>query len=312
MMTLRQIEVVRAVMVTGTIKGAAKLLGVSAPGVSRLVKHTEGLLRIRFFNRQNGRYFPTPEARTVFEQIDSVYQKVDDLGFVLSTLGRGGLSELCVGSVPSISYAMMPRAIAKVRQRYPDLRMSIDVLKIEEAINYLLLGKGECVAMSYKLDHPGLDFEPLATGQLFCIVPEAHPLAGRESIGAAEITRYPLIGVDPTDPYGRVIAQVFESLGLAYKVPIKARFGSMVCTLVKAGLGIAVIDRFTLASDWAAGVKHLRIEEPTPFDTFIAFKRGAPLSLHAEYFIRGLRAEMQATKPPLVLNLRGKSQQKLT
>src|SRR6478609_4429323 len=41
MMTLRQIEVIRAVMVTGTIGGAARLLNVSAPGISRLVKYTE-------------------------------------------------------------------------------------------------------------------------------------------------------------------------------------------------------------------------------------------------------------------------------
>src|SRR6266404_7132865 len=56
MMTLRQIEVIRAVMVTGTIGGAAKLLNVSAPGISRLVKYTEKSLGIRFFQRQNGRY----------------------------------------------------------------------------------------------------------------------------------------------------------------------------------------------------------------------------------------------------------------
>src|SRR5258708_11637893 len=56
MMTLRQVEVIRAVMVTGTIGGAAKLLNVSAPGISRLVKYTEKSLGIRFFQRQNGRY----------------------------------------------------------------------------------------------------------------------------------------------------------------------------------------------------------------------------------------------------------------
>jgi DNA-binding transcriptional LysR family regulator len=38
MLTLRQIEVIRAVMVAGTINGAAKLLNVSAPGISRLMK----------------------------------------------------------------------------------------------------------------------------------------------------------------------------------------------------------------------------------------------------------------------------------
>ena len=48
--------------VTGTIGGAARLLNVSAPGISRLVKYTEKSLGIRFFQRQNGRYFPTAEA----------------------------------------------------------------------------------------------------------------------------------------------------------------------------------------------------------------------------------------------------------
>src|SRR5579862_2343719 len=69
MMTLRQVEVIRAVMVTGTIGGAAKLLNVSAPGISRLVKYTERSLGIRFFHRQNGRYFPTAEAQSIFEQM---------------------------------------------------------------------------------------------------------------------------------------------------------------------------------------------------------------------------------------------------
>ncbi|WP_163047451.1 LysR family transcriptional regulator, partial [Acinetobacter nosocomialis] len=41
MLTLRQIEVLRALMITGTVAGAAKLLNVSAPGISRSMKHIE-------------------------------------------------------------------------------------------------------------------------------------------------------------------------------------------------------------------------------------------------------------------------------
>jgi DNA-binding transcriptional LysR family regulator len=294
MMTLRQIEVVRAVMVTGTIEGAAKLLNVSAPGISRLVKYTEKALGIRFFQRQNGRYSPTPEAQSIFEQINGVYKKVDDLTAIISKIGRGGLSELRIGSVPSISHVMVPRAIERVRRRYPDLRMDINILKIEEAIDYLLLGKGECVAMSYRLDHSALDFLPLAAGQLFCIVPEGHALAARDEITAAEMTRHPLIGIDPNDPYGRIMAAIFARHRLSYDITIKARFGTTVCALVKAGLGIAIIDQFTVAHGGMPGIKLLRIVEPTPFDTFVAVKRGVPLSLHAEFFIECLRAEMLA------------------
>jgi DNA-binding transcriptional LysR family regulator len=221
MMTLRQIEVIRAVMVTGTIGGAAKLLNVSAPGISRLVKYTEKSLGIRFFQRQNGRYFPTPEAQNIFEQINGVYKKVDDLTEIISKIGHGALSELRVGSVPSISQVMVPRAIERVRRRYADLRMDINILKIEEAVDYLLLGRGDCVAMSYRLDHSGLDFLPLASGELFCIVPEGHELAGRKQISAAEIIRYPLIGArnstttSPSAPGSAPPSAPWSRLGLA-------------------------------------------------------------------------------------------------
>ena len=294
MMTLRQIEVVRAVMISGTIGGAAKLLNVSAPGISRLIKYTERSLGVRFFMRQNGRYFPTADAQLIFEQINAVYKKVDDLTDVIGKIGRGHLSELRIGSVPSIAQVMVPRAVEKTRRRYPDLRMDINILKIEEVIDYLLLGKGDCAAMSYRLDHPALDFLPLASGRLFCIVPEDHALAERRKISAAEMTRFPLIGIEPTDPYGRIMAELFARNNLPYDITIRARFGTTVCALVQARLGIAMIDQFSVAHGSIAGVRLLEIREPTQFDTFIAIKRGAQLSPYAMHFIACLRAEMEA------------------
>lgn len=69
MLTLRQIEVARAVMVTGTLAGAAKLLNVSAPGISRLMKYTESSLGLRLFDWRGGRLVPSPQAHEIFEQI---------------------------------------------------------------------------------------------------------------------------------------------------------------------------------------------------------------------------------------------------
>ncbi len=177
MLTLRQIEVARAVMVTGTIAGAARLLNVSAPGISRLMKYTEASLGFRLFDRRGGRLVPSEQARHVFAQINAVFDKIEDLRFVLERTQGGAGQELSIGSVPSISHVMVPRAIERVRAAYPHLVIDINILKLEEAIDYLLLGKGEVVAMSYRLDHPALTFEPLARGGLFCIVPLDHPLA---------------------------------------------------------------------------------------------------------------------------------------
>src|SRR5215468_5000650 len=132
MLTLRQIEVIRAIMVTGTVGGAARLLNVSSPGVSRVMKHAKTSVGVKLFSRKGGRYSPTPQANAIFSQINGVYDKVEDL------------------------------------------LIEVDILKIEDAADYLLLGKGEVVALSYKLDHTMLAVEPLVRGRLKCIVPEGH------------------------------------------------------------------------------------------------------------------------------------------
>src|SRR4030095_15179721 len=109
----------------------------------------------------------------------------------------------------------------------------------------------------------------LAMPRLSGIVREAHALARGSRISAADIVRHPLIGIDPNDPYGRLMAGIFARLGPTYDVTIKARFGTLVCGRVGRGLGIAVIDEFTLAADNWKGIVALPIVESTEFQTYI-------------------------------------------
>ncbi|HEY6025084.1 MAG TPA: LysR family transcriptional regulator [Pseudolabrys sp.] len=294
MLTLRQIEVIRAIMVTGTVGGAARLLNVSSPGVSRIMKHAEASVGVKLFSRRGGRYSPTPQANAIFSQINGVYDKVEDLQFVLSRIKHGANTELKIGSVPSIANVMVPRAIADLRRTLPNLLIEVDILKIEDAVDYLLLGKGELVALSYKLDHSMLAVEPLSRGRLKCIVPENHPLARRARVTADEIVKYPLIGVDPNDPYGRIVVGVFARHGLNYEMTIRARFGSTVCALVSLGLGIAIVDEFTLAVDQWPGLRALDIAEPTTFQTYIVHRKDVPLTTHGARFVAALRSQMDA------------------
>ena len=222
-----------------------------------------------------------------------MYDKVEDLQFLITRLKRGADAELKIGSVPSISNVMVPRAIADVRRKYPNLLIDIDILKIEEAINYLLLGKGEVVAVSHKVEHPMLTFEPLAKGRLKWIVPQGHPLAKRDRVHADQIVKYPLIGIDPNDPYGRIMAGIFSSHALSYEVTIRARFGSTVCALVTNGLGVAIIDEFTLAAGNWPNLRALEIIEPTSFQTYVAYRKDATLSSYCEHFIASLRSHME-------------------
>lgn len=103
-----------------------------------------------------------------------------------------------------------------------------------------------------------------------------------------------MIGIDPNDPYGRIMADIFVRNGPDCDVKIKARFGTTVCALVANGLGIAIIDEFTVGDGHWAGIKLLKISKPTSFQTYVACRRDARLSSNCEYFITSPRRTMRS------------------
>ncbi len=279
-------------MVTGTINGAAELLNVSAPGISRLVKHAEESLGVRLFERRAGLFVPAVEAVSVFEQIHTVYERMAALNYAVASLKRGRDIELAFASVPSIAQFAAVRAVRHVRKRFPELYIDLNVLKIEEAVDYLLLERGEFVAMSYRFDHPSLDFRRLGAGELVAIVPEQHPLAGLAEVSTRRLAEEPLIGVDDSDPYGAITAEPFRMVGAERRLSIRARFAQTVVSLVSHGLGVAVIDEFSVAGAEMPGLVRLPLQEKVELAVYAAQKADRVLSSFAEYTIERLRKEL--------------------
>src|ERR687889_772283 len=81
-LSLRQIEVFRAIMLAGSVSGAGRMLHVSQPAISRMLALTEDRLGFRLFERQRTRLFPTDEARRLFSEVEGLYrgiERVNDL-----------------------------------------------------------------------------------------------------------------------------------------------------------------------------------------------------------------------------------------
>lgn len=290
--TLRQVEVIRAVMLRGTISGAAEQLGVSAPGISRLVKHTEEALGLRLFERKAGLFVPSVEAGRVFDQVREVYKGVENLQSAISSLQKGEEVQLSFASAPSVAQFIAARALQQIRRRYPDLYIDLNILKIEETPDYLLLERGEFVIMSSAVQNPGIRSERLASGRVVAILPEGHRLADRDRISVHDLAQEPLVGVDPSDPYGRIVSRPFRDAGLEVRHSMRGRFAQTVVSLVRHGLGVALIDEFSVAEVYLPGVVRKALIEESTIEVFAVTKTDRVLSNFAEYSIGQFRREL--------------------
>lgn len=292
MLTLRQIEVIRAVTLTGSIAGASRLLNVAQPGLSRTLKHIDGMMRVKLFTRKGGRYVPSKEARFVFDQIQEVNRKVNDLNYAIERLSSGTDVDFTVGSVPSIANVVVPSAIARLCRTYPQLNVNLDIIKVEDCVDYLLMGKSELVLVSYRVEHAGLAFDALAPSKLVCIAPPDHELSKRREVSAREIAQFPLVGIEPRDPYGQILIRLLTDRGIDYQMRVKARSGATVCALVKENLGVAILDAFTVADSDPCELAVIPIVEPTTYQTYVARRADTQLSTFAEAFINTTRKVM--------------------
>lgn len=290
--TLRQIEVIRAVMLRGTITGAAEHLGVSAPGISRLVKHTEETLGIRLFERRAGLFIPSIEASAVFDQVREVYKGVENLQSALGSLKKGEAVELAFASAPSVAQFIAARTIRNLRRLYPGLFIDLNILKIEETVDYILLERGEFVIMSSFVQNAGVENEQIATGEVVVILPEGHPLSARRVVSVHDLVGEPLIGVNPSDPYGALVAKPFLDAGIEPQHSLRGRFAQTVVSLVRHGLGVALIDAFSVAEVYMPGLVRRRLVETVPIQIYVARKKDRVLSTFAESAIRQFRKEL--------------------
>src|SRR3546814_3324616 len=79
MMNLRQMEVFHAIMQTGSVTAAARVLHVTQPAVSAVLKHCEEQLGLKLFERTGGRLQPTREAEAIFPDIAGVFGQLEEV-----------------------------------------------------------------------------------------------------------------------------------------------------------------------------------------------------------------------------------------
>lgn len=276
--TLKQIEYFRAVMETGTVSGAAALLNVSQPNVSRMLKYTEARLGLRLFERCKGRLQPTPEATAVYREVQSLHAHLDSLQDALRHIVRGEFGRFTVGASPSLGRHVLPTALSCLRRENSKLALKLDILSMSQIIEYLTLGQGECACTIFPISHPQIETQAYAAGALVCAMPSDHRLAGRTIITPKDLVGENLIGFDPNTPHGRVAHEFLLQSGRDPVFLCTVRFAETACAMAEQGNGVALVDEFTTSGNVFPNLVALPTKCSKPFRMYMHRASHRPLS----------------------------------
>ena len=278
-------EVFRAVMLTGSINGASKMLFISQPAVSRIISHTEQGLGYPLFNRTKGKLVPTPEGEALFREVDEFYQHAMRVSDFAADLAQGPTGTLNISSSPCLSYKVVPRAIARFVERYPRIRVNYHTSLMHTMAAEVLSNKVDLVVSVMPLEHPHMRVQTFARGRMVCVLPEGHDLAALESIAIKDLATAPLITHHPSIQFGKVIESAFTAAGFEISPRIHVMQTEIACSLVRAVAGVAIVDEYTAAGGPWTGIVVRPLADEIPLAPSIARTVFDRHGTHADKFI---------------------------
>ncbi len=271
---LNQIRVFLAIIDSGSIRGAARNLGVTQPAITKGLRQLEESLHVRLLDRTPHGVVPTLAGRAFTARARAVQSELRKAEEDLAQLAGERAGSVSFG-LSLVALQLMPEAFSTFREHFPDARV-----RIVEAVSHRLLPLVRDETLDFVVGRwtggksdPSIVARPLFTCAMVIAGRAGHP---RSRVGSLkELVDADWVMVVPPGMPGSMVERLFVSAGL----PLPAKltqcesFAALLVLVAETDL-LAVLPRPLLATPFGrVGLQSLAIQEPLPRDTISLITR---------------------------------------
>lgn len=247
-MNLRHFQVLRAVWQSGSTTEASRILHVSQPAVSKMLREAEEQLGFRVFDRESGRLKTREQAEGLIAAIERIFLDVEAVHLLASRLRAPQESPVRIAGLTSFTHTLVPLATASFRQRYPDATLEIYSLQAEEVIDRVASGKVDLGVIQSGADPSVVETLSTFRTRVVCAMRPDHPLAAQERVEIADLREHAVISYHLNEPSTLRVAEVFREVGETLRPAITVSNAGTAISLVERGLGVALITPLILST----------------------------------------------------------------
>lgn len=249
---VRALTTFAEVMRTGSATTAARNLGMTQPGVSRIIAQLEGAVGFELFYRDRGRLVATKDALALAEEVELALAGLARVQSLVADIATSAVGELRVVAPPSFAEGLLPDIVASFLEQFPGVRFSLDSRSIETAKAMIATRVADCGFMKMPVDDADLHCEPLIANGSVCVLPSDHPLAAHEELTPEQLRGEPLILLGSGRQWRAQVDGAFAQYGLRPHVAIETHTHGSACALAGRGVGIAIVNEL-LARSYVRG-----------------------------------------------------------
>lgn len=212
-LTTTQLRALMTVVDQSSYTLAARRLDLAQPTVHRAVQDMESVCGYRFFAKSPSGLEPTWHARQLARHIALFFSELSQgIDEVHEYEGRM-TGSLRIGSLPLARTRMVPQAVTRLLEEFPEARVSIIDGPYNEQLHALLHGKLDLIIGALRSPAPSPDIvqKKLFRDSLDIVVRPGHPLEKRQRPDAAELRELDWVAPREDTPAREAFTHFFES-----------------------------------------------------------------------------------------------------
>lgn len=250
---VRDLRLVLALVEGGTTKGAAGLLHLSQPSVSRALLSLEEWISQRLFERTPDGLLPTAACRAFAERAVDL---LDDLGALDRSLREPYIepSRLNLVCECHTAYHWLPSTLRALRNKLPEVQLALRIEHTDDPTAALREGHVDAALLTSRLQ-PSRDLQvrPLFRDEILFVLAASHPLARRRTLSPSDLREHPLFS-SPTAAHERrwFMKQVFGRARPKLQLSTFPLTEAVV-DFARAGMGIALLTEWIVRPYLARG-----------------------------------------------------------
>lgn len=241
--SIRELEVLRALVSHGKTTAAAAKLGITQPAVSRAIAQLEAHTGLTLFRREGGRLLATAEALALARESEPIFTTLERL----ERANWRPIEEnptLRIACPPTMAQFFVNDLLAAFSRAEPEMRLSFEIGSGDDVIRQVTNGDTDIGIVDAAPSHPGARFVSFRVSEAHVIVPKGAAWAGRATITPDDFRDQPFIALARRFPSRTVIDRLFLGAGVTARIVAEVSTVASACELVEAGIGVTIANPF--------------------------------------------------------------------
>jgi len=237
-MELYQLRQFVAVVETGSFTKGAARVAVSQPALSATIAKLEDEFQVQLLERRRGAVTPTDAGKRLYAGAETVLRNCSDLR--LQVCAQLDTRRLRVGVLRTLPTEPLARLLRTFRQSHPDVLIELRDGDAKELKDRL---RAKRIDLAITIVDPRI---PASLGLVLfeeryvAMVHAHHRLASRSNASLSELHGEPFIVRTNCETFQQT-TQLLRDLGVKAKIVYKTDQDDRALTLVRAGVGIALL-----------------------------------------------------------------------